>query len=115
MKLKRFLNSDEYILMRKLLNDANDNRNLIKAIFDTSIYSTDVELLKDIVDIIDKPYGNMMLCSVLYLFLKVVSPFTLLEGDELIYNKEPYIAATWRNSSLRVFYIKKLEYLNAIN
>jgi hypothetical protein len=110
MKLKDFVRTEEFEFMLTMLNgNVLEHKDFIKAYFDTSKYYEDVELLEDIFNLIDNRrtiYG--VPDKGFYLFLKVISPFTLVYGDDM----ERYdYNCDWARSYLKIFWTKMIEEL----
>jgi hypothetical protein len=101
MKLKKYINTDDYLFLTKLINgNVLEHKGLIKSFFDTSKYHGDPELLRDIVNVIDQ---ELIVVGVnpkkMFLFLKAISPFTMTKQDTVY---EPDMG--WARSSLKVFW-----------
>lgn len=108
MKLKEFIDSEDYKCFENLINgNIMNNRDILKVLFDTSPYCKDIALLKDIIDVIDKRFicNYELKPGTLFVLMKAVSPYTLVESDI----DEKF--TSWERSSLRTFWIKYIENL----
>jgi hypothetical protein len=113
MGLKEFLETDEYILISKLVNTRMvlENREFVKAIFITSKCSDDKCLLKEITTILDQCYHGFYKaidkyctakdCNTLLLLMKVASPY------DIMYDIENHV--NWGFSAARDYWLEKIE------
>jgi hypothetical protein len=111
MKVQDFVKTDEFILISKITSKrfCLQEREFIRAIFETSEYYGDLDLIMEIITMLDQCYQGFYKlvnevcspkdCNALLLLMKMASPYDL--------SSEYENGVGWGASAARTYWLKK--------
>jgi hypothetical protein len=108
MRVKEFIETEDYKYFENLIEgNVMGNRDILKALFDTSPHCKDIQLIKDIVNVVDRSsiVSYKLKPHTLYLLIKAVSPFVITMSDI------NFDFTSWARSYLRIYWMNYIDEL----